>query len=68
MDKNLGFDVGQEMLYFSKVKTGRNYWCDLAQPCSELRIMLAGDCVKMTGLTDRLNVTLGTVIKKVESI
>lgn len=47
--------AGQEMLCFSEVKSGGNYWCDLAQVCSELRIMLAEDYVKMTDLTDRLN-------------
>lgn len=47
------------MLYFSEVKTSGNYWCDLTQSCSELRTMLAEDCVKMADLTDRLNGDIG---------
>lgn len=47
--------AGQEMLCFSEVKSGGNYWRDLAQVCSELRIMFAKDFVRMTDLTDRLN-------------
>lgn len=48
------------MLYSSEVQTGGNYWCDLAQLCSELRIMLADskssqDYVKMAHLSDRFN-------------
>jgi len=39
VDKNLGCDGGQEVLYFSNVNTRGNYWCDLAQPYSELRKM-----------------------------